>query len=337
MRHVPLLSQMQSMARHARLIARLTAILLALQLSAFLSASAVAAPLDVVASVPALAAIAREIGGERVKVTSLALPTQDPHFVDARPSLALALNRADLLLVVGLELEQGWLPTLMIGARNARIQLGNPGYLDCSSAVELKGVPSAPVDRRQGDVHAGGNPHYLFDPRNALRVGQAIAERLAVLDPASTATYQANLRAFQEGLARRIAGWESRMAAFRGAPVIGYHPSWLYLASWLGLREVAFIEPKPGIAPTPSHVARVLATGRAQGVRAILQEMFYADSTSRLIAEKLSARLLRLPAGPDVRRGEAYAEQIDRIVNALAEALGAAPESGSVPGKAVQP
>ncbi len=311
-------------ARCARLRARLVALALALALQLVPAFPAGAARLDVVASVPALAAIAREIGGDRLQVTALSLPTQDPHFVDARPSLALALNRADLLLIVGLELEQGWLPTLVTGARNARIQPGNPGYLDCSSAVELRGMVRGPVDRRHGDVHAGGNPHYLFDPHNALRVAEAIAGRLAAIDPAAAAAYAANLRAFQEDLRRRIDGWQARMAAFRGAPIIGYHSSWIYLAAWLGLEEVAFIEPKPGIAPTPAHVSRVLALGRARGVRAILQETFYADSTSRLIAEKMPAHLLRLPAGPDVRRGERYADQIDAIVGALAGALGAA-------------
>lgn len=277
----------------------------------------------VVATVPALAAIAQEIGGARVQVTPLSLPGQDPHFVDARPSLALALNRADLLLLVGLELEQGWLPTLLTGARNGRIQPGAMGHLDCSTVVERLGVSAAPVDRRHGDVHAGGNPHYLFDPRNGLRVGEVIAERLAELDPAHAADYAAGLEKFRASLRQKIADWEARLAPFRGQPIIGYHTSWLYLATWLGLDEVAFIELKPGIAPTPAHASRVIATGRARKVRAILQETFYADSTSRLIADKIGARLIRLPGGPDVRGGETYAAGIDQIVIALEAALGA--------------
>ncbi|MDR0965229.1 MAG: metal ABC transporter substrate-binding protein [Myxococcales bacterium] len=285
------------------------------------SVSAFADSLEVVATVPALASLAQEIGGDQIKVTSLSLPTQDPHFIDARPSLALALNRADLLLFVGLELEQGWLPTLMTSARNGKIQPGASGYLDCSSVVERLGVSNTALDRRMGDVHPAGNPHYLFDPRNALRVAQAIAERLAAIDPENAASYQTRLESFQTDLSQRIAAWEARMVPFKGAPIIAYHSSWLYLATWLGLTEVAFIEPKPGIAPTPAHVAQVLAIGRAKGVRAILQETFYADSASRLIAEKIPARLLRLSAGPDVRGGESYAAQIEKIVSALEAAL----------------
>lgn len=292
--------------------------------STFFTFSAHASRLEVVATVPALAALAQEIGGNRIKVTSLSLPTQDPHFIDARPSLALALNRADLLLVIGLDLEQGWLPTLLIGARNGRIQPGAPGYLDCSGVVELMGLSSAPIDRRMGDVHAGGNPHYLFDPRNGLRVGKAIAERLAEIDPEGSAAYQERFEKFHDALSHHIVLWEKQMQRFEGAPIISYHSSWLYLSAWLGLTEVAFIEPKPGISPTPAHVSKVLSIGRTKGVRAILQETFYADSTSQLIAEKIPARLVRLPAGPDVRGGESYAAQLGRIVDALESVLGAA-------------
>ena len=312
------------LARRA-LLARLRAFLFCLL--GLMPALAHAAPIKVVATVPALASLARDIGGDRVEVTSLSLATQDPHFVDARPSLALALNRADLLLVVGLELELGWLPTLLTGARNPRVQVGGPGYVDCSMAAMLRGVITGPIDRAHGDVHAGGNPHYLFDPHNALRVGKLIAERLSAIDPEGSAIYAANERAFAESLNRRVADWQARLKPLKGRPIIAYHSSWLYLAEWIGLREVAFIEPRPGIAPTPSHVARVIATGRAEGVRAILQETFYADSTSRLIADKLGAKLLRLDGGPNTRRGESYADHMERVVTALIEAMAPAVQS----------
>lgn len=296
----------------------------ALVLATHLPATAFAAKLEVVATVPALAAVAKEIGGENANVTSLSLPPQDPHFVDARPSLALALNKADVLLLVGLELEQGWLPTLLTGARNPKVQPGALGYVDCSAPVELMGVAQGPVDRRMGDVHAGGNPHYMFAPRNALAVAALVTDRLSQADPGHADAYASNLKRFSDGLKARMAGWESAMAPFKGRAVISYHSSWMYLAAWLGLREVAFIESKPGIAPTPAHVTKVLATGRREKVGVILQETFYADGTSRLVAEKIPARLLKLPGGPDFRGGETYGDSIDRMVKAIAEALGAA-------------
>ncbi len=291
--------------------------------------AAFAAEVEVVATVPALAAIAREVGGARVSVTSLSLPSQDPHFVDARPSLALALNRADLLLSVGLELEQGWLPTLLTGARNPKIQPGAPGHLDCSAFVHLLGVPQGPVDRRMGDVHAGGNPHYLFAPKNALPVARAVADRLSQIDPEGAAAYDDGAKKFSAALTSRIEGWEKRMAPFRGRAIISYHSSWLYLADWLGLREVAFIEPKPGIAPTPAHVTKVLAAGRREKVGAILQETFYADSTSRLIAEKIPAKLVKLSGGPDFRGGQSYGDSIEALISAVQAALSEGAEQGA--------
>ena len=315
--------------KHIRRSERLTAVFCRAALTAVtlllallpLPHSAFAAQVNVAATVPALAAIAREIGGDRVSITSLSLPTQDPHFVDARPSLALALNRADLLLLVGLELEQGWLPTLLTGSRNPKIQLGAPGYLDCSASVRLLGIPQGPVDRRMGDVHAGGNPHYLFAPKNALSLAQTIADRFSQIDPEGAAAYAENARKFRAALSSRIEAWEKRMAPFRGRAIISYHSSWLYLADWLGLKEVAFVEPKPGIAPTPAHVTKVLAAGRREKVGAILQETFYADSTSRLIAEKIPAKLVKLQGGPDFRGGESYADSIEALIAAVESAL----------------
>jgi hypothetical protein len=183
-------------------------------LLALLATPALAA-LKVVATVPDLAALARAVGGERVEVTALALPTQDPHFVDAKPSLALELNRADLLLAIGLGLESGWLPTLQTGARNPRILAGSPGYWEASSAVRLLEVPEAPVDRSAGDIHPGGNPHFLYDPRAALVVAKALAARLAQVDPAGASAYQANLARFTTELEAARAQWEQQLAPLR--------------------------------------------------------------------------------------------------------------------------
>jgi zinc/manganese transport system substrate-binding protein len=290
-------------------------------LIALLAPNGAHADLHVVATVPDLAAIAREIGGSRVDVTSLSLPTQDPHFVDAKPSLTLAVNKADLLLAVGLDLEVGWLPTLQVGARNARVQRGGSGYLECSAYVDLIEVPTGPVDRSMGDIHPGGNPHYLHDPRAAKACARAIADRMAALDPDSARAYRAGLERFERRLAARRAAWEKRMARFRGAPVITYHRSWVYLTDWLGLAVVETLEPKPGIAPSPSHVLKVIQLGRARKVKAVLQEAYYPSKTGALVANKLGGTLVRLPAAADFRAGQSYIDRMEALITRLEQAL----------------
>src|SRR5215470_10903351 len=216
----------------------------------FLGAARASAATKVVATVPDLAALAKAVGGEKVSVVSLALPTQDPHFVDAKPSLVVDVNSADLLLAVGLQLEIGWLPVLQTSARNPKIQAGGLGYLDCSRFVKLMDVPDRPVDRSQGDIHPGGNPHYLHDPRAVAAVAQGIAAKLAEVDPADAATYQKNAAQFVADLAAARTRWEARLAPFRGAPILQYHRSWVYMVDWLGLDTIEYVEPKPGIPPT---------------------------------------------------------------------------------------
>ncbi len=282
------------------------------------------AEVRVVATVPDLAALAREIGGNLVNVRSLSLPTQDPHFVDAKPSLALELNRADLLLLVGLDLEVGWLPTLLVGARNGKIQAGAPGHLDCSQFVSKLDLPGQALDRSQGDIHPGGNPHYLYDPRSAERVAAGIAARLAQIDPGHAGRY----RSGADGLVKRLqaarAGWEKTLAPFRGVPVVGYHKTWTYLCDWLHLEPIGFLEAKPGVPPNPRHVAQLLALARQRKVRLILQEEHYPDSTSKLVADRIPAPLLRVPAATNFPGGETYLDHVGRVVAALAKALGGA-------------
>jgi zinc/manganese transport system substrate-binding protein len=285
------------------------------------------ADLNVVTTLPDLAAITKAVGGDHTSVTTLALPTQDPHFVDAKPNLALALNKADLLIADGLDLEIGWLPTLQLGARNSKILSGNPGYLDASQFVKVLEVPTAKVDRSQGDVHPGGNPHYLHDPRAALAVARGIEAHLAQLDPKNAATYQANLDAFSSALEKARADWEKRLAALRGQPVISYHKTTAYLGDWLGFSTIAYLEPKPGIPPTPSHVAEVLLMGRQKKARLVVQEEYYPDSTSKLVAAKIPAGLVILPSGADFRGGETYIQRMERLVKKLEQGL-AAPQGG---------
>jgi zinc/manganese transport system substrate-binding protein len=279
------------------------------------------AKVDVVATVPDLAALSKEVGGNRVSVTSLSLPTQDPHFVDAKPSLVLKLAKADLLVAVGLQLETGWLPVLQTGARNQKILVGGNGYLECANKVALLDVPQGTIDRSMGDIHPGGNPHFLFDPRRAASCAKAIAEKLTEIDPGGAKIYDANLTRFLKQLDAARAGWEKRMAKVRGRSVITFHRSWTYLLDWLGLERLAELEPKPGIPPTPRHVANVLKLARAKKVSCVIQESFYPDKTGRLVAKKLGGQVVSLPGGADVASGETYIEHMDHVIDALEGAL----------------
>lgn len=295
-------------------------------LSSFIAIVALAWPLsaradlNVVATVPTLAAVAEAIGGKHADVTSLALHTQDPHFVDAKPSLALALSRADLLLVVGLQLEIGWLPPLQTGARNGKIQVGSNGYLDCSSFAKLMGVPQV-VDRSQGDIHPGGNPHYLYDPRQIEQVAVGITARMSELDGDNAKTYAKNLGSFLKKLHKLRRSIEKRMKPLEGTAVVGYHQSWIYLTDWLGLEQVAFLEPKPGIPPNPAHVAKVLATARRKKAKCIIQESYYPDSTSKLVADKSGAKLVVVPGGVDFERGESFLEHLQEMAKLIEKGL----------------
>jgi len=286
-----------------------------------LSTARAEARLKVVATTPDLAAIARQIGGDRVEVTSLSLPTQDPHFVDAKPSLALALNRADLLLAQGLDLEIGWLPTLQTGARNPKIMTGADGYLDCSSFISVLEAPSGQVSRAQGDIHRGGNPHYLYDPNNGAKAGRGIAERLAKLDADGATQYRKNAADFERAAKDVSASLSAKFAQLDPAKrkIVVYHRSWVYLETWLGLTESGAVEPKPGIPPDPGHVARLMALMKAEGVRAIVAEAFYPETTIELLADKTGAALTLLPGG--TADDQKYLDHVKDIASRLYGAL----------------
>jgi len=283
--------------------------------------SAAHAKVEVVTTVPDLAALARVIGGDKVSITSLSLPTQDPHFVDAKPSLVLKLNKADLLIAIGLDLEVGWLPVLQNGARNPKVATGGKGYLECAQHVKLLEVPTKAIDRSMGDIHPGGNPHYLFDPRQAARCTQAIAAKLGELDPGNAKLYAANTKAFLAKLDTARATWEKRMAPYKGHAVITFHRSWNYLVDWLQLVSIGELEPKPGIPPTSRHVAALLQLGKAKGVKCVIQEAFYPDKTGRLVANKLGGQVVLLAAGSDVGAGETYIDHMTHVIDSLEGAL----------------
>jgi zinc/manganese transport system substrate-binding protein len=268
-----------------------------------------------------LGAITRAVGGDQVEVTLLALPTQDPHFVDARPSLVVKLSRADLLISNGMDLEVGWLPALQLGARNPAVQVGGNGFLDASTLITPKEVPQQKLERSMGDIHPGGNPHYSKDPRNGALLARGIAARLAQLDPENAARYQANLEKFQSELSARVAAWEKAFAPYKGTPVVTYHRSWFYFTSWAGLTEVAYVEPKPGLQPNPTHVANVLGVIKGRKAALILQEEWYSPATSELLARNTGATLVRVPgmAAPDKSYIETMGTVMDGVLAALAK------------------
>ena len=255
--------------------------------------TAAGATVRVVATIPDFGDIAKSVGGDLVEVTTLVKATQDPHFVDAKPSLVLALNKADLLLIAGMELEGGWLPPLVTGARNRKILTGGAGYLDCSTLIHPMDVRA--VDRAQGDIHPGGNPHYWIDPRNGLRIAEGIAAKLSEIDPENAAIYRQRKDAFAVTLRSRMKQWEAALASIKGASVVVYHESWVYFLDWAHLVQAGALEPKPGIPPTPSHVAGLIGRVRNRDVRFVLQESFYPTQLSKLFSQKSGAPLKVLP------------------------------------------
>jgi zinc/manganese transport system substrate-binding protein len=303
-----------------RIRTRLSVLLLAA--SVLLPAAASAKTLEVVATLPDLAWVASQVGGEHVRVRALSLATQDPHFVDARPNLAVALARADVLLVAGLELELGWLPTLLTGSRNPTIRAGGAGYVDCSVWVERQEVPEAPIDRSMGDIHPGGNPHYYLDPRAMRRVVLGVADRFAGFDPAHAEAYAAHAAATVARIDAATARWEEAAAGLRGAPVVTYHRSWPYLADWLGLDVVIELEPKPGIPPSPQHVARVLSVATERQAKALLMLSYYPDRSAKLVTDKAGMALIKVNGGSNFASGEDWIEFMDGLVASLVAAGG---------------
>lgn len=278
------------------------------------------AKIRVVGTLPDFAAIASEIGGDRVEATSLIEGTQDPHFVDARPSMVVTMNRADLLVCIGMGLEDGWLPVLMTQARNRRILKGKPGWLDASTLISPMEVIANP-DRSMGDVHGQGNPHYYTSPREMHKVARGIYERLVELDPAGTEQYERGWKDFSDRWRLREAEWLAALAPLKGTKVVVYHKSWIYLLNWAGLIEEAALEPVPGIPPGPAHVTRLLKSVRKQKIRFVIQEIYHPTSLSKVFASKAGARLLILPSMVGAEKNlRTIREKFDRIIELLVDA-----------------
>lgn len=259
-----------------------------------LTAPAARAALNVLTCEPEWAALTQELAGDLADVSSATTAQQDPHHIEARPSLLARARRADLLICTGAELETGWLPLLQREAGNARIQPGQPSYFEAARFARLIERPTA-LDRAQGDVHASGNPHLHLDPRNIARVADGLAKRLSELDPAHAARYADRNADFQRRWPAAMARWETQAAGLRGASVVTHHRNLSYLADWLGLKVVGELEPKPGMEPTASHLAELLETLKATPARMVLRAAYESPKASAWLAGRASIPAVELP------------------------------------------
>ncbi len=307
-------------SRGRRLLRAVGAAALAFTLLALIPAAR--AELNVVATMPDLGALAEAVGAGKIKVTSLARPTEDAHFVTAKPSFIRVLNKADVLIEGGAELEIGWLPPLVDGARNRKIIRGGAGRVDASSGLQLLDVPTGPIDRSQGHVHAVGNAHYLLDPVRAGQAAGNLADAFSRLDPSNANAYRAALKTFREELTKKLSAWETRLKPYAGTKVVTYHKSFDYLLDRFRLEFAGTIEPKPGVEPSPTHINSLVPQLKQQGVRLILIEEHRPTKTPQYVAEKAGAKLMVLPHFPGSHRAsETYLEWMDHLVIELVDAL----------------
>ena len=248
--------------------------------------------LNVVTSTSDLAALAQEVGGDRIAVGSIAKGYQDPHFVEAKPSFLLTLRHADLLITVGLELEIGWLPPLITQCGNPRIQPSSPGYLDASQFAEILEIPRGQITRAMGDVHPQGNPHYWLDPDNGRRIAKGIASKLGQLDPENAAYFQQRFQDFDKRLTAAEQKWDAEMRPYAGRKVVSYHNSWPNFAHHFHLNVVGYVEPRPGIPPTPGHTLDLIKEMRSGNVKIIMVEPYFDLKTPNSIARETGGKVL---------------------------------------------
>jgi len=280
------------------------------------------AQLRVVTSTTDLSNIARQVGGTRIVTRSIGQGYQDPHFIEAKPSFVLELAKADVWAFVGLDLEIGWMPLLIDGARNPKIRPGGAGYVDVSKVIPVIDIPSGNVDRSQGDVHALGNPHYWLDPANGRRIAWLFRDKFTQLDPNGATTYTANAKAFEARLGAAEQAWAADLAAIKGKPVVAWHTSWRYFAEFTGMNIVGFMEPKPGVPPSPAHLAGLIQTMKRTGAKVIVMEPFYDRKTADFVASKTGATVLVLPPSVGGKKGiDDYIDLMKYDISQLAAAV----------------
>jgi ABC-type Zn uptake system ZnuABC Zn-binding protein ZnuA len=291
-------------------------------LLAFCVSSQAASKINVMTATEDLAALAREVGGDAVSVDSIAKGYQDPHFVEPKPSFLLKLQKADVLVVVGLQLEIGWLPPLITQSRNAKIQPAGSGYVDASSFSKILEIPQGQVTRAMGDVHPLGNPHYWLDPDNGRRIAKGLADKFSSMEPANAAQFAQRYADFDKKLTEAEKGWEAKMAPYKGRKVITYHRSWPNFCERFGLNVVDYVEPKPGIPPTPAHTLDVINLMKREGVHLILVEPYFDLRTPNSIASQVGGQaVVLMPSVGGTKEITDYFKLFDYDINLLVNAF----------------
>jgi zinc/manganese transport system substrate-binding protein len=252
------------------------------------------ASLNIFATVPEWGALAKEIGGDKVSIYTATTALQDPHRIEAKPSLLAQARRAQLIVATGAELEIGWLPLVVRDSGNSTIQTGRPGYFEAASQVAMRDVPKV-LDRANGDVHAGGNPHIHLDPRNILKIGLALTTRMGEIDATNAEIYRANFKAFADKWQAATVRWETEAVPLRGVPVLVHHSSFVYLSAWLGLKEQGALEPKPGVEPSSGHLSALLERQKTTPSRMVLRAAYQSEGPSQWIAGKAGIPAVLLP------------------------------------------
>ena len=294
----------------------------AVLIMAALTRSEAFAAIKVVATTEDLASLAREVGGDKVQVDALAKGYQDPHFVDPKPSFILQVSRADLLIAVGRELEIGWLPPLISSGRNAKIQPGASGYLDASQNVKILEIPTGQITRAMGDVHPSGNPHYWLDPDNGRKIAQSIRDKLSELSPNDKAYFAQRYADFDKRLAEAQKKWDATMAPYKGTKLVTYHRSWPNFMERFGLNVIGYVEPKPGIPPSPSHTLDLIGEMKTQDVKLIVVEPYFDLKTPQAIANQVGGKVLVLaPSVGGTKEASDYIQLFEYDVNLLASTL----------------
>ena len=284
--------------------------------------STAVAQLKVVTSTTDLYDIAKEVGGDKITATHIGEGYQDPHFIEAKPSFVLQLRDADVWAFVGLDLEIGWMPLLLQGARNPKLQPGKPGYVDASRVITVLDMARGNVDRSQGDVHPLGNPHYWLDPETGRRIAKLFRDTFSQLDAKNASTYAANADAFTQRLDAAEQRWIGDLAQIKGQPVVAWHTSWRYFAEYTGMTIVGFMEPKPGVPPSPSHLAGLIQTMKQTGAKVIVMEPFYDRKTADFVASKTGAKVLVVPPSVGGTKGlDDYIRLMTNNIHQLAASL----------------
>jgi len=308
--------------RHFRVHSRGLVALAALLATLSFPAVCAAKKLNVVTSTTDMAALAEEVGGDKITVEALAKGYQDPHFVEAKPSFLLKLRNADLLISVGLQLEIGWLPPLITQCGNPRIQVSAPGYLDASQFAEILDIPTGQITRAMGDVHPLGNPHYWLDPNNGRRIARGIAQKLGEMDPADSQYFQQRFQDFESRLTAAEKNWNAQMAPYRGRKLVTYHTSWSNFAKHFGLQILGYIEPRPGIPPTPAHTLEIIQLMKKDNVKVVVVEPYFDLKTPNSIGSATGAKVIvLLPSVGGEKQVTDYFKLFDYDINLLIQAF----------------